>query len=291
MTNIYLGGNWFYKNCKKYFIENVKMKYLKLFIFIIITVLYSCSVPKIKEKSNTTCYVYSHNYKFGMIENKGKLLEVNYYDDTLLIRKQFVNNARRKRDYRKYEYNTKGQRVLEMLFSRRDKLLNKTKIRYDERGRKFLEVTYNRIGQVIHKKEWLFDTTSDDWMQLSEFDSQGLFKQVKITEYDKYGRRFRGEIFGRNKQLIAKFEISKRDDQGNELIKTFYNPNSSDKENKIKAKIFREYDEKGRVVKEYYTKKHKKTYKYANNRLVEETFFDLEKENKIKKIRYVYVSE
>ncbi len=261
------------------------LSYIYISSFVLLTGCVSSSQSNVR--GDLVCYVYEHHYKFGIPEKTGKLIEIQRYLDTLLVRKQYVTKGKRKRDYIRYKYNDLGQLVMETLYSRGNILLRKTNIYYDEDGRRFLEQSYDRFGNLIFKKEMLYDLQNTDWHQMTEYDERGLLKQVKITKFDDYGRRLEGDILGRKKMLVAKFEIAEHDSLHNETLKIFYK-----EADKSKKRIEKKYDDKSRVVYEFYEGKYKKTIAYNNdNKISRVTFYDLKSETKTKLIRYVYVAD
>lgn len=261
------------------------MKTIRRLFFIIPIIFVGCFEPQPAQKSDTVCYVYEHSYEFGIPEKEGHLKEIRRYKDTLLIKKQFINRQKRKRDYRKYEYDNEGKLITETLFSRRNMLLRLTKYQYDEKNRRYLEQSYDRNGRLIHKKEWVYEAGHSEWVQWTEFDEHGLLKQVKITEFDQAGQRTAGKILGRRKMPVANFKVEERDSLGNETLNVFYEPDGT-----IMTRISKKFDRKGRIVFEHYEGKYKKSLSYKAGRLERETFFDLLTGEKKKLIRYVYIS-
>ena len=262
-------------------------KYLKQFLIIGASIFMSyCSQERAPSTFSGKCYVYEHIYEFGQPNKEGHLLELRYYIDTFMVKKQLVNKHRRKRDYFLYRYNEKGKQTDVKRYSRRKLLLSQTKYRYDEQGRLYVKKVFNANGKLLSKKEWVFFEDSKQWQMWTEYGSEGIIRRTEITALDSAGRRLRGTIYLKNLKKFSDFRIEERDSLGNEVLNVFFKPNGD-----LMTRIIRKYDAKSRLIFEHYEGEYKKSLTYDGNWLKKETFYDISTNEKQKLIRYVYVFE
>jgi hypothetical protein len=262
-------------------------KHLKLFFIIGVSFFLSyCTQKKAPSSFTGKCYVYEHTFEFGQPDKEGRLLELRYYIDTLMVKKQLVNKRRRKRDYFLYKYNDNGRRTDIKRFSRRHLLLSHTKYRYDEKGRLYLKQVYDAHGKLLTKKEWIFSEDSKQWEMWTEYNPEGIMRRTEITAFNAKGQRLSGSIYSKDLKKFSDFKIAERDSLGNEVLNVFFKPNGD-----LMARIIRKYDAQNRLIFEHYETKYKKTMTYDGNWLIKETFYDLFTDEKQKLKRYVYVFE
>ncbi|MEA2042401.1 MAG: hypothetical protein U9N85_07595 [Bacteroidota bacterium] len=257
---------------------------MTLFTIIFLTVGFRGSSQSVKEVEK--CYVYQHQYKFGVPAKEGTLIEIRFYKNDRLVKKQYVNQFKRKRDYVLYKYNKSGKVLTETGFSRRKRKVLMKVYKYTNFGKPASLKIFNSRGKLTEKTVWEYLNGKTYFHKKTIYDSHGIRKSTVVEKSNEHGQRMAGSLYGRKHKKILGFEVKETDSLGNETLIEFTKP-----EGEHYKTVTKQYDAQNRLVYEFQEGQKKIKYFYKNNRLKKEVNYNVLTDEPIMLRRYVYLTD
>ncbi len=125
---------------------------------------------------------FSHNTVFAQ---KKKELREGSISSKKEWNYTYSNNAEKKYLEAEYQYDKRGNTLLEKLFDENGNILTHKEFKYDAENNEIQEISYNPKGQIIEKIETTY-FKKDLKLEKKTYGPDGKLKNKKIFEYKTY---------------------------------------------------------------------------------------------------------